>query len=70
MSRIHEYNFRGKLAVEMAKMMPKYNPEWDEETKRSFWDAMGALLGEGVELARMHDEIDETRKPKGLPFDK
>lgn len=68
MSRIHEYNFRGKLAVAMAKTMPPYKPEWDEETKRSFWDALGEILGEGLELAKMRDEIDEARKPKGLPF--
>lgn len=60
MNRKHEYNFRGKLAVELAKSLPQFNPEWDDETKRAWWDALGALAKEGVELARMHDNTPPT----------
>lgn len=55
--------FKTKALIGLAELVPQYNPEWDEETKRLWFSVHGDLLQAGLEAAREADATPD--KPKG-----
>lgn len=57
----HGATFKTKALIALAELTPKFNPEWDDETKHLWFSVHGDLLQAGLEAAR---EADDD-KPKG-----
>lgn len=63
----HGATFKTKALIALAELTPKFNPEWDEETKRLWFSVHGDLLQAGLEAAREYDTTPDKREGHTQP---
>ena len=53
----HELEYKGKLLVGMAKVLPPFNKDWPIETQQDWYECHRALITAGLNLAEAEDEL-------------
>lgn len=54
----HELGFTWGMLIGLAEKLPKYNPEWDTETRDKWLEAFHSTLEAGADLSRFADELE------------